>query len=73
VEENRLPVSGESLVSVYWWEVTTSERPCSRTLADHLGSVRCNRKHDLGKVCNLCRVKTDISAVLTARAAWTSS
>jgi hypothetical protein len=25
VEENRLPISGESLVGVYWWEVTTSE------------------------------------------------
>jgi hypothetical protein len=51
VEENRLPVSGESLVGVYWWETTTSERSCSGTLADHLGSVRCNRKHDSWVKC----------------------
>jgi hypothetical protein len=61
VEENRLPDSGESLVGVYRWEVTTSKRPCSGTLADHFGSVRRNGKHDSWVKCaTSAECKTDI-------------
>jgi hypothetical protein len=61
MEENSLHVSGESLVGVYWWEVMTFERPCSGTLADHLGCVRCNRKHDSWVKCaTSVECKTDI-------------
>jgi hypothetical protein len=35
-------------------------------LADHLGSVKHNGKHDSRiTMCNLCRVKIDISVMLT--------
>jgi hypothetical protein len=68
MEENRLCVRGESLVGVYWWEVTTSERPCNGTLAGHLGSVRRKRKHDSWVKCATSgECKTDISVVLMVK------
>ena len=41
------------------------ERPCSVTLADHLGSVMHNGKHDSWVKCaTFAECKSDISAVL---------
>ena len=66
--DNKLPVSSETSVGVYWWEFTTLERPCSVTLVDHLRGVMRNRKHNSwGKFATSIECESDISAVLTVK------
>ena len=66
--DNRLPVSGETLVGVYRWEFTTLQRPCSVTLVDHLRGVMRNGKHNSwGKCATSAECKYDILVVLTVK------
>jgi hypothetical protein len=55
-------------MGVYRWEFTALERFCSVTLADHLGSVMHNWKHNSCVKCpNSVKCKIDISAVFVVK------